>query len=829
MEKWLERWIDTSGRLWDVAACGAAKEGREMMNKTKMPDLTQVREMARRMIEQKMVPLPLVMVDGKLSKQPAITAWQKIMVGGDDVDKLFTEGCNIGLRLDQITDCDLDCHEAVALAPYYLKQTNARFGHQSKRNSHFLYDVQGSKYVKFENVATDPEHKMLCEIRHGSGFQTMVPPSIHPSGEPVMWEGDPKADPAAWDFPSMVKAMGRIAAGSLLARQLRDDSKTHNIRHHVWLYLGGAMAKAEWPLAEAVKFCELVCTMIDDKIANRRTAVETSYMNFETGDKNLAGLKKLEEYLPKDVVRKLAQWLDLRRTKVDDLVLSDDANAQSIYAEMGDDLRYLPTEGKGGLWLRWNGTIWSRDHLGLVVHNSAEVLKRKAQVLTENSRDGKYIARVRSELMNLPGVSGAMSRLCVFPEIATPATEFDANPWLIGCQNGVYDLEHGRLEPGDRDHMVSRQVTANYIPNAECPRWLACLERAQPDFDVRAFLRRVAGACLLGMQTENGFVFNFGSGANFKTGFSEVVRRVMGPDYATTPNDQLFFKGNQEVGLNYVADLFGVRLLTTNEKEEGGEWNLSFIKKLLGGQELRACRKYCESFSFVPCARILAAANNKPKLNELDEATRRRFLMVPWSVRIPEAGEVLSSEEKSPGNILDFLKRGARIPFDHLMELLMEERDGIFSWMVEGCRDFVSHGLRLAPPKSILTATEDYFEDEDSMGRFVKDWCVVVPVPDDLMELEVGKYLMDAKHGTQSAIMHQAFTLWAQAGKYSLGAQKVARRLQKVDGVVCKRAFGNRVYFNLVLNAEALEAFKVSFQGDRPPEEPPEGFDWDGS
>jgi putative DNA primase/helicase len=783
---------------------------RDIATSDPRPNLAAIREMARRIIGQKQVPLPLPMIGGKFSKKPILEGWQNMTITADQVETLFIEGCNIGLRLDVATDCDLDCWEAVQLAPFYLKLTAARFGHLSKRNSHHLYLVEGSKSVKFENAPDDPECKMLCEIRHGSGFQTMIPPSVHPSGEPVSWEGDPKADAATWDYPSLVKAMGRIAGGALLAKQLRDDEKTHNLRHHVWLYIGGAMARADWPREEALKFCELVCNLIGDKTENRRKAVETSYENKETGEKNVAGLKKLEEYLAKDAVRKLAKWLDLRRSKVDDLDLSDDGNAQTLYAEMGDDLHYLPNEGKGGLWLKWNGTIWSRDHLGLVVHQSAEALKRKAEVLTAKSREGKYIERVRSELMNMAGINAAMARLAVYPEIASASDDFDSNPWLIGCQNGVYNLELGRLEHGMREHMVSRTVTASYNHDAKCPRWLACLERAQPDPETRAFLKRVGGAVLIGEQTEHGFIFNYGSGANFKTAFSEVLRRNMGPDYAMTPNDQLFFKGNTEVPMNYVADIYGMRLLTTNEREEGSEWNVSFIKKLMGGQQLTACRKYCESFGFVPTARVIAAANNKPRLNELDEALRRRFLMVPWDQRIPDEGDVLSSTEKDPATILHFLKTGARIPFEHLMELLMEERDGIFLWMTEGCRDFMDRGLRLEPPAYIVASTEDYFSDEDKVGRFVRECCTIVPVPSGLSESEAAQYLIGAEHGTLSSVIYRAFQQWAQTGKYTMGVSKLTRRLQKVDGVVSRRAAGNRMYFNLILSDDIKTAVKAS-------------------
>ena len=774
----------------------------------RQPDLQEIRKAACFFVTQGQQPLPLY--DGK---NPNFTGWETVSIGADQVDKFFTPGCNIGLRLDTFTDLDLDCPEARALAPYFIKETSARWGRDTSRNSHHLYKVENSSYEKFEDPLAEERgfKPTLLEIRHGSGFQSMIPPSVHPdTGELVHWESG-MLKPEPWNYLELRRAAGRIAAGSLLSRYLKKGS-----RQFIWLYLSGAMKRAEWTLPEANNFVNLVASLgRDENLKGRLQAVQHTFEH----DEEVGGLKKLEEYLPKPITRKLADWLDLRRTKFDPLDLTDDSNANYLFVEHGDDLRYLPNEGKGGLWVSWNDVLWQRDRMGLVVDKAAKSLKKKADQLTTESRDARFIERVRRELLNMPGIMGALDRLDKYPEIAVPSSAFDANPWLLGLQNGVYNLQLDRLEEGAREHLVSRQVPAAYHVSAECPRWTACLERAQPNADVREFLQRLAGACLIGMQTEHGFVFNYGKGANFKTMYSEVIRRVMGDDYAATPNEELFFKGNQEVPRNYVADIHGMRLLTTNEKNEGSEWNIEFIKRLLGGQQLNACRKYCEAFSFVPSARIIAAANNKPRLNELDEALRRRFLLVPWEVTIPEAGEQLATGETNPDTILRCLKTGSRIPFESLMALLLEERDGILLWMLRGARDFVKRGLRLDPPAAIRVATEDYFADEDVVGRFVKDWCFVVEIPAHLTgEVEMRRFLQDK--GSDSGFIHRAFNQWSQLGQYAWGKRKVTQRLEKVHGVVARRGSGNRVFLNLTLKPVAHESLAPALSdevaGDRP-------------
>jgi len=757
------------------------------------PNLKDIRDAARRLIARGFQPLPLLEGDKKV----VLDDWTNVSFGVDCVDFHFTVGRNIGLRLDTLTDIDLDTPEAVALAPYFLKNTGARWGRPTARNSHHLYLIPDSASMQF----TDPEpapgmRAGLLEIRHGNNHQSMIPPSVHPEGELLSWEGNPEFTPEPWDYPACVRAVRMIAAGALLMRHVH-----RGVRYNTILYLAGAMKKAKWELEQALRFVHTVAMFWGrDNLENKEQSVKNT---FAKDDAEVAGLKKLEDYLSKPVIRKLAEWLELRRTKFDPLDLSDDANARLLFLEHGENLRYLPNEGKGGLWCHWNDVIWQRDRMGFVVDLAGRSLKKKADELTRKSKNEKFIEKVNHELQNMPGIRGALDRLCCDPEIAAPSTAFDADPWLIGVQNGVYNLKTMRLEPGAREHLVSRQVQASYDDAATCPRWQTCLERVQPDPAVRDFLQRLAGACLLGEQTEHGFVFFYGKGANFKTAFSETIRRVVGDDYATTPNEELFFKGNQEVPRNYLADLHGMRLLVTSEKNEGSEWNIEFLKRLLGGQQLTACRKYCEAFTFVPTARVIAAANNKPRLNELDEALRRRFLLVPWEQTIPQEGEQLDATETDPEVILRCLRNGARIPFEHLMSLLRDERDGILRWMIAGAGDFVDCGLRLEPPKSVTNATENYFADEDIAGRFVKDWCMIVKVPQDLDDAGVSTLLQ--REGISSEQLHKLFTLWANFGKHSWGKAKVTRRLEKVEGVIARRGTGNAMYLNLRPTGYALD------------------------
>ena len=105
-------------------------------------------------------------------------------------------------------------------------------------------------------------------------------------------------------------------------------------------------------------------------------------------------------------------------------------------------------------------------------------------------------------------------------------------------------------------------------------------------------------------------------------------------------------------------------------------------------------------FDFKPTFKLFIAGNHKPSLSNVDEAIRRRLLLVPFFVCIPPA-------ERDP----------------HLHEKLKDEWPAILRWIVDGCLEWQRIGL--APPSIVRDATDEYFSGEDVFGQWLDDECDV--------------------------------------------------------------------------------------------------------
>src|SRR5215212_1033436 len=103
-------------------------------------------------------------------------------------------------------------------------------------------------------------------------------------------------------------------------------------------------------------------------------------------------------------------------------------------------------------------------------------------------------------------------------------------------------------------------------------------------------------------------------------------------------------------------------------------------------------------FEFTPQFKLIIAGNHKPGLRSVDEAIRRRFNLIPFTVTIPPS-------ERDPD----------------LAERLKAEWGGILSWMIEGCLEWQHIGL--APPEVVTTATAAYLEAEDALAAWLDDCC----------------------------------------------------------------------------------------------------------
>jgi putative DNA primase/helicase len=294
----------------------------------------------------------------------------------------------------------------------------------------------------------------------------------------------------------------------------------------------------------------------------------------------------------------------------------------------------------------------------------------------------------------------------------------------------------------------------------ECPLWHAFLQRVtDEDLELQHYLQRVAGYCLTGSTREHVLFFLYGTGANGKGVFLNTLRGIW-HDYAAVAPMETFIKTYNDRHPTELAYLRGVRLVIAQETERGRRWDESKIKALTGGDPISARFMRQDFFEYVPQFKILIAGNHKPTLHGVDEAIRRRFHLIPFTVTIPLAERDL-----------------------HLPEKLRPEWPGILQWAIDGCALWQQRTLD--PPAAVKNASEEYFSEEDVLGSWLSERCGV-----------------DKIYTTLSSELYRDWKQWTENAGERPGSQKTFSQNLAARGLTVEHTRSGNVLSGIALKPQ---------------------------
>src|SRR5262249_18332179 len=184
------------------------------------------------------------------TKKPIDSKWQERVFTAQTAPRHFNGAAiNVGVQLGPhshgLTDVDLDCPEAVAVASLLLPHTDATLVRLSNPSSHRLYVTGLSAQIDKASMAFhDIDSKkgkpgtMMLELRIGGvhksgakkgkckGAQSVFPGSLHTSGEEIEWADN--GDPANIGDKKLLNPVYRLAAAVLLARHWPIQGARHD-------------------------------------------------------------------------------------------------------------------------------------------------------------------------------------------------------------------------------------------------------------------------------------------------------------------------------------------------------------------------------------------------------------------------------------------------------------------------------------------------------------------------------------------------------------------------------------------------------------------------
>jgi len=417
------------------------------------------------------------------------------------------------------------------------------------------------------------------------------------------------------------------------------------------------------------------------------------------------------------------------------------------------------------VWLRWNGQHWEacekEEQVACAKELCTEMLQQSVAAFNGDQDKGKKLIQDAMALHNLPKIMAMLNLAISEPGMAVAEAELDADPMMLGVQNGVVDLKTGSLLVNRPEMLITRFCNAAFIPGAACPEWLKFLDDVfQGDQHTIECVQQLLGYTLTGWTVEEILIICFGFGSNGKSVFNNVVQRILGGYSRTAPSTLLTVRRADDTGpRNDIASLASARYVSVNELQAGDKLDEQVVKLLAGREAISARFLNREFFEFMPTFTAWLRTNHKPIITGQDDGIWRRLVPIPFLRKF-------ENHEKKP----------------HLEAALMLEKEGILQWMLQGTSLYLKDGLKLSP--AIKAEHASYRKASDLLGEFLGD-----------------KTIVDPNEKIEQAILYQHWNFWCSANGVRFGSKKSFTQRLAERGFSELKSNGVRYYAGLTTMA----------------------------
>lgn len=392
----------------------------------------------------------------------------------------------------------------------------------------------------------------------------------------------------------------------------------------------------------------------------------------------------------------------------------------------------------------------------------------------------------------------------------------NCNPYLVGCSNGVLDLQYyahdpatGQLatkpsvqfRPGIPDDNISFQMGRSepdldaipYVPWADIPQeekdfLTTFFTLIYPYPNLREFVITLLSSCLEGQNKEQRFYVNQGEGSNGKSMIQILMEMVFG-DYQTSLQTTVLTRKRPESGAAN-PDMITTkckRYIYMGEPDPGEKLNTSRMKQLSGEDRIEARALFGDQEKFTMMGKLFLSCNDKPEISSMDNGTWRRIRVIPHISIFKDPGDPMINPEKHIYEKDLHLKtklRAHRVAFFSMLVHYYETK-----YLVEGLKE----------PEIVMSASNKYKEENDIFMRFFTESFVK----------EDGAVPVDVK------VVRSQFRTWKKANaglRIDLKEPQVFERMR----VICGQGSTDKIFYGIRVTEEAMDLSGASFLSHMP-------------
>lgn len=275
-----------------------------------------------------------------------------------------------------------------------------------------------------------------------------------------------------------------------------------------------------------------------------------------------------------------------------------------------------------------------------------------------------------------------------------PTPQQSENVTLINLMNGTFEISERcqKLREQSPNDFLKYRLSFEYAPQATAPMFQKFLDTVLPDKRCQDVLSEYIGYVFTNSLKLEKALILYGSGANGKSVFYEVITALLGSDNVCSYSLENLTKsdGYQRAELS--------NKLVNYASEINGKLEASIFKQLVSGEPVEARQIYGTPFILRNYAKMIFNCNELPREVEHTNAFFRRFLIIPFNVTIPEKEQDKKLAQK----------------------IIAKELAGVFNWVLAGLNRLLTNG-GLSESDLISEQLNNYKKESDSVQMFLED------------------------------------------------------------------------------------------------------------
>ncbi|OZI09334.1 DNA primase [Siphonobacter sp. BAB-5385] len=328
----------------------------------------------------------------------------------------------------------------------------------------------------------------------------------------------------------------------------------------------------------------------------------------------------------------------------------------------------------------YNGAYWKET--------DKEAFQQFLSSVAEKMGVSRYVARYHKFIDELMSQFNKTTYL--------PAPEPTKGTERINLQNGTFEISPtgNGLRPFNPKDFFTYQLPFTYDPTAKAPLFERYLEQVLPDEESRMVLAEYMGYVFIQPDTlkMEKVLLLYGSGANGKSVFFEIVNALLGADNVSSYS----LESLTDQSGYYRAKI--ANKLVNYASEISGKLEASIFKQLASCEPVSARLPYGEPFTVSKYAKLIFNVNELPRDVEQTHAFFRRFLIIPFTTTIPEDQQDKELAQK----------------------IIQAELSGVFNWVLGGLNRLLKQ-KQFTKCKASDEARLEYQKRSDSVRSFLEE------------------------------------------------------------------------------------------------------------